>query len=71
LFKMEEYLCAKLRENKHHENFSQVCSELSTFSSNCGKRKVKIKTCRAVKKHARNTLKHRRKSIFKLTGGFL
>lgn len=71
LYKMEEHICSQLHDNKHHTNYTNLCSELSTFSSNCGKRKVKIKTCRAVKSHARQTLKTRRQSGYKLTGGFL
>jgi len=71
LYKAEKHVCKELKLTTPHSNYLQVCKELSTFSSNCGKQKVKVKTCRTAKKHAKNTLKVRRKTTYKLTGGFL
>lgn len=71
LYKAEQHVCKSLKNSTPHTNYFQVCKELNTFSSNCGKQKVKIKTCRTSKKQARNTLKVRRGSTYKLTGGFL
>ena len=71
LYKAEKHICAQLKHDTPHTNYHQVCRELNTFSSNCGKQKVKVKTCRTSKKNARSTLKVRRSSIYKLTGGFL
>jgi len=73
LFKMEAHMCSTLNADKHHESYYAVCSELNTFSSNCGKlsKKVKVKTCRAKQSTARTTLKRRRSKIHTQTGGFL
>lgn len=72
LYKAEQHVCKMLKHSAgSHTNYFQVCKELNTFSSNCGKQKVKVKTCRTSKKHARTTLKNRRKSTYKHTGGFL
>jgi hypothetical protein len=71
LFKAEKHVCKELKNSTPHSNYLQVCKELSTFSSNCGKQKIKVKTCRTAKKEARSTLKMRRQTTHKLTGGFL
>lgn len=71
LYKMETFLCTNLRIPQFHNKYNQVCTELDTFSSNCGKQKVKVKTCRATKKQARKSLKVRRKNLYEGVGGFL
>jgi hypothetical protein len=63
LYKMEAHLCNKLQAQKHHDNYQAVCNKLSTFSSNCGKHRVKVKTCRA-KRVTRKTLKLRQAGRF-------
>ena len=70
LYGAEKVMCRELKESQSHESFTGLCSELSTFSSGCGKsRNLKTKTCRAVK--GRHTLKKRRQTHYKMTGGFL
>lgn len=71
LYKAEQAVCGALKADMSHTSFSGLCSELNTFSSGCGGRNKRMKTCRAVKSHARKTLKHRRKGKYKATGGFL
>lgn len=71
LYAAEKTMCAALREDMPHDSFSGLCSELSTFSSECGKRSKRAKTCRAKKSHARSNLKTRRQSKYKAVGGFL
>ena len=71
LFKAEKALCQKLNEEAPHNSYSGLCSELRTFSSGCGKRIVAVKTCRATKRVAKHTLKKRRASMYKATGGYL
>lgn len=71
LYKAEKHVCSYLKNSTPHNNYLEVCKELSTFSSNCGKKKIKVKTCRTAKKQARTTLKVRRRTTHKLTGGFL
>lgn len=70
LYRMEKHVCQHLKETQPHDSFEGLCSELSTFSSGCGKAK-KGKTCRATKRKARVTLKQRRRSTYKAIGGFL
>lgn len=70
LFKMEKSVCAHLKESQPHDSYNGLCSELSTFSSGCGKSK-RSKTCRATKRHARLTLKKRRRRQYRATGGYL
>lgn len=70
LYKMEQFICAALQEATPHNSFQGLCSELSAFSSGCGKSK-RSKTCRATKQTARSRLKHRRTFTYKATGGFL
>lgn len=70
LYAMERGVCAHLREETPHDSFEGLCSELATFSSGCGKSK-RSKTCRATKRHARKTLKQRRRSQYRAVGGFL
>jgi hypothetical protein len=69
LYAAENALCVK--KEVIHESFTGLCSELKTFSSGCGKRSKRIKTCRAIKSHAKKTLKTRRVEKYKATGGFL
>jgi hypothetical protein len=71
LYKAEQSLCSALAADMPHDSFTGLCSELNTFSSGCGARNKRVKTCRAQKSHARKTLKQRRKSKFKATGGYL
>jgi hypothetical protein len=71
LYSAEKNMCAALQEESIHNSFIGLCSELSTFSSGCGKRSKKMKTCRAIKKHAKKTLKTRRTMKYKAIGGFL
>jgi hypothetical protein len=72
LYKMERTVCAALREAVPHDSFNGLCSELSAFSSGCsGKSSSRSKTCRARKRNVRQTLKKRRRSSYKQTGGFL
>ena len=67
LYAAENAMCAALQESAPHGSFTGLCSELSAFSSGCGKRTTKrMKTCSAVKSHARKTMTRRRK---KLLGG--
>ncbi len=70
LYKMEKSVCRHLREAQPHNSFSGLCSELSTFSSGCGKSR-RSKTCRATKRYARLTLKKRRRHQYRATGGYL
>ncbi len=70
LYKMERGVCGILKEAQPHNSFEGLCSELSTFSSGCGKSK-RGKTCRSTKHRARHTLKKRRRFTYKATGGFL
>lgn len=71
LYKAEKIMCASLREETIHDSYIGLCSELSTFTSGCGKRSKKLKTCRAIKKHAKTTLKKRRTLKYKAIGGFI
>ena len=72
LYKAEKAMCAALREDAPHDSFNGLCSELSTFSSGCGRNKSKrMKTCRAIKSYARKSLKTRRVKKYKAVGGFL
>jgi hypothetical protein len=70
LYKVEKTVCSHLREIQPHDTYNGLCSELSTFSSGCGKSK-RSKTCRATKRHARLTLKKRRRHQYRATGGYL
>lgn len=70
LYRMEKSVCQSLQESIPHDSFEGLCSELETFSSGCGKSK-KSKTCRATKRTARQTLKKRRRSTYRATGGYL
>jgi hypothetical protein len=72
LYAAEKAVCSALRDIAPHTSYTGLCSELNTFSSGCGKsRNLKLKTCRATKVKARRTLKQRRRSSYKATGGFL
>ena len=71
LFKAEKAMCSALREELPHNSYSELCSELQTFSSGCNKVHThKVKTCRS-KKKGRTTLKKRREHLFKAIGGYL
>lgn len=71
LYAAEKAMCAALKEDLPHDSFTGLCAELNTFSSGCGKRSRKAKTCRSKKTTARKTLKTRRSSKYKAVGGFL
>lgn len=71
LYKAEQSMCTELQAEMPHDSFTGLCSELNTFSSGCGARNKRVKTCRAQKSTARKTLKQRRKYKFKATGGYL
>ena len=71
LYNTEKAMCAALKESSPHDSFSGLCSELSTFSSGCGRRSKRTKTCRAIKSNARKSLKTRRTTKYKAIGGFL
>ena len=69
LYSAEKTMCKELKESQAHDSFTGLCSELSAFSSGCGKsRNLKTKTCRAIK--GKHTLKKRRATRFRMTGGF-
>lgn len=69
LYDAENTLC--LDKEILHDSYKGLCTELNTFSSGCGKRSRRMKTCRAIKSNAKKTLKKRRTVRFKATGGFL
>jgi hypothetical protein len=72
LYEAEKAVCSALKDTTPHTTYTGLCSELNTFTSGCGKsRNLKMKTCRATKNKARNTLKRRRTLSYKATGGFL
>ena len=72
LYAAEKSMCTALKEEAPHNSYNGLCAELHTFSSGCGKtRNLKMNTCRAVKSTARKTLKHRRRSKYHATGGYL
>jgi hypothetical protein len=71
LYAAEKEMCSALKEDLPHDSFSGLCAELSTFSSGCGKRSKKVKTCRSKKSTARKTLRVRRTQKYKMVGGFL
>ena len=71
LYAAEKAMCAALKEDLPHDSFTGLCAELSTYSSGCGKRSKRAKTCRAKKTHARKSLKTRRNRKYKMVGGFL
>ena len=72
LYTAEKKLCSAMNDAAPHDSFTGLCSELSTFTSGCGKRSTRrMKTCRAIRSHARTTLKTRRQSRYKAIGGFL
>ncbi len=71
LYAAEKAMCAALKEDLPHDSFTGLCAELSTFSSGCGKRSKRAKTCRSKKSTARKSLKYRRTRKYKAVGGFL
>lgn len=71
LYAAEKAMCTTLNEDLPHDSFTGLCAELSTFSSGCGKRSKRAKTCRSKKSTARKTLKVRRVYKYKAVGGFL
>jgi hypothetical protein len=72
LYAAEKAVCTALHDTTPHTTYTGLCKELNTFTSGCGKsRNLKMKTCRATKTRARKTLKQRRRTSYKATGGFL
>ena len=72
LFKMEQTICKLMAENAPHDSFSGLCKEVSTFASGCGKKtSPRVKTCRAKKNAARETLRRARNARFSEHGGVL
>jgi hypothetical protein len=71
LYNAEMQMCRALNETAPHDTFRGLCSELRTFSSGCGARKQRARTCRSEKHAARSTLKQRRARIYNTIGGFL
>jgi hypothetical protein len=71
LYRIEKEACKHLNESVPHGSFEGLCSELSTFSSGCGAKSARAKTCRANKLTARKTLKNRRTRQYRAVGGFL
>jgi hypothetical protein len=71
LYAAERAMCPALRVETPHNSFAGLCSELTTYSSGCGKRKIRVKTCRATQARARQTLRKRRRTQYRATGGFL
>jgi hypothetical protein len=71
LYAAEKAMCAALKEDLPHDSFTGLCAELSTYSSGCGKRSRRVKTCRAKKSTARSSLQTRRTQKYKMVGGFL
>ena len=59
LYAAEKAVCAALKEETPHDSFTGLCSELAVFSSNCGKRSKRTRTCRAQRSSVRKTLKTR------------
>jgi len=61
LYKMEQYICKTMSEDAPHNSFDGLCKEVSAFSSGCGKvTGPRVKTCRAKKMAARETLRRNR-----------
>ena len=61
LYKMERYVCKTMSEDAPHNSFDGLCKEVSAFSSGCGKvTGPRVKTCRAKKNAARETLRRKR-----------
>jgi hypothetical protein len=72
LYAAERNICNQLKEDVPHDSFEGLCTELETFASGCGKSKsARVKTCRSKKSIARHTIKQRRRTTYKLTGGYL
>jgi hypothetical protein len=61
LYKMERFICKTMSEDAPHNSFDGLCKEVSAFSSGCGKvTGPRVKTCRAKKMAARETLRRNR-----------
>ena len=72
LYTMEKTICRHMAEEAPHDSFNGLCKEVSTFSSGCGtKTSSRIKTCRAKKNSARETLRKARNLRFADHGGIL
>jgi len=72
LYKMEHGICSSMSEEAPHGSFNGLCKEISTFSSGCGtKTSPRVKTCRAKKNTARETLRKQRNLRYKQHGGVL
>jgi hypothetical protein len=65
LYNMERSICKIMSEDAPHNSFTGLCKEITAFSSGCGsKTSAKVKTCRAKKNSARNTLRNIRMKRF-------
>jgi hypothetical protein len=72
LFKAEKAICQKLEKDRPHNSYAELCSELQTYESGCGRNRTrKMKTCRSLKAKSKSTLKNRRERLYKATGGYL
>jgi hypothetical protein len=64
LFQIEQSICKELSEPIDHTSSTTLCKELSQFESGCGKKRSQhLKTCRSIKKKARETIKRQRGGI--------
>ena len=72
LYNMEKTICSNMAEEAPHNSFTGLCKEVSAFSSGCGKKtSPRVKTCRAKKNSARETLRKARNERFATHGGVL
>jgi hypothetical protein len=61
LFNIQNTVCKMMMEQTPYRSFNGLCKEVSLFSSGCGNAKTKaVKTCRAKKQQARETLRRAR-----------
>jgi hypothetical protein len=64
LFHIEEQICKELSEPFEHDSPTRLCKELSQFESGCGKKRSHtMRTCRSIKKKARETIKRQRGGV--------
>jgi len=64
LFLIEQSVCKELAEPFEHNTPNKLCKELSQFESGCGStRSQKLRTCRSIKKKARETIKRQRGGV--------
>ena len=72
VYKMEHGICSSMSEEAPHGSFNGLCKEISTFASGCGsKTNPRVKTCRAKKNTARETLRKQRNLRYEQHGGVL